>query len=196
MKKARLLTVFLVAVLMLSGCGKNSKLSASNVDANTILVKSDQKVQVATVETFDQSYYEKDELKTFITDHITEYNTSTGNEEAIKLNALDVKSKKAVMVLEYASMKDLVEFTDDKITYYDTITDEVMNQLPEEITKVKDGSSISKDELLGNSELHAVIIDAEYDILINSTIKYYSNGELDGKKIIKTGTNGPTVVIY
>ena len=86
MKKFAFLSVMVVMIVTLAGCKKgNVSIKTSGIEANTMLIKSDGAVQVATIEEFNESYYDLEELKVYINNNLTEFNQSVGNETAVVL---------------------------------------------------------------------------------------------------------------
>ena len=75
MKKLALSVLLILSIIGIAGCSKrNLKINAEKVSTNTMVAKSDGKLQVATVEDFDKSYYKIAELKEFVNIEIDTYN--------------------------------------------------------------------------------------------------------------------------
>lgn len=196
MKKFAFLSVMVIMIVALGGCKKgNVSIKTSQIEANTMLIKSDGVVQVATVEEFNESYYDLDELKTYINENLTEFNQSVGNETAVVLDALDKKDGNAIMVLEYANMEYYAEFNETEAKLLTTVTDSDLAELPDTLQSAQEEGSISKSELTTLEEAKVVILNEEYKLIVSDKIKYYTNGTLVDQKEIQTKDEG-TVVVY
>ena len=195
MKKLAFLSVMVFMIFTLAGCKKgNVSIKTSQIEANTMLIKSDGIVQVATVEEFNESYYDLDELETYIKENLAEFNQSVGNETAVVLDALDKKAGKAIMVLEYANMEYYAEFSETEAKLLTTLSDSDLEELPDTLQSAQEEGSISKSELTALEEAKVVILNEEYNLIVSDKIKYYSNGTLIDAKEIQTNGEGAVVV--
>lgn len=197
MKKITLLIVLLLGMFAFTGCKKESiSMKSSNIEVNTMLVKKDGVVQVATVEEFNKEYYDVSELKQFIQKEITKYNTKVGNESAIVLDSLEVVKKNAIMILEYANMDTYVDFNEVEARYVSNVTQEVLHTFPETFQSVEEERTVSKESIALKEGQKAVCLNEEYEFRVNGKIKYFSGGVLVNNKIIQTGKDQQTIVIY
>lgn len=196
MKKIAFLSVMVLMIVALAGCKKgNVSIKTSEIEANTMLIKSDGVVQVATVEEFNESYYDLDELKEFINENLTEFNQEVGNETAIVLDSLEKKDGNAIMVLEYANMDYYAQFNEVEAVLLTEITSDGLAKLPDTLLNAKEDGSISKSDLTSIEDAKAVILNEAYHLIVSENITYYSNGTLIDENEIQTAADG-TVVIY
>ena len=118
MKKVRL-TAALGLVLLLGGC----KIAGNGFDPqeNTIYVSEDRTLSTATVEACSPETYSADELRTFVEQAVSDYNeekigqAKAVNEEGqeklpVAVRSCEIEEGQAVMILDYASSEDLVNF--------------------------------------------------------------------------------------
>lgn len=194
MKRLAFLSVMVLMIVTLAGCKKgNVSIKTSEIEANTMLIKSDGSVQVATVEEFKESYYDLDELKEFINKNLTEFNQKVGNETAVVLDSLDQRKGNAIMVLHYANMAYYAEFNDTDAKLYTSVAD--AKQLPETLINAQEDGSMSKNDVLSLEDAKAVSLSEEYHLIVSGKIKCYTNGTIIDKNEIQTTTDG-TVVVY
>lgn len=196
MKKIAFLTVIVVMIATLAGCKKgNVTIKTSEIEANTMLIKSDGAVQVATVEEFTESYYNLEELKAFIHEHLTTFNDEVGNEAAVVLDSLDKKNGNVIMVLEYANMDYYAKFNEVEASFASSITSKDIESFPSTLVNAKESGSINKSELASLTDAKAVVLNEEYRLIVSDDILYYSNGTIIDGNEIQT-TEDTTVVIY
>lgn len=197
MKKFTLCSVITIFFLMLVGCKKEEiVISTDSVQTATILINDDGTVQAATVEEFDKEYYNLSELQTFITEQINDYN-QTQEGEGILLESLELVDGKAVMILNYTTMEDYSLFNQVE-AYYSTIeglsTSGII--LPDAFISASDGAFASQELATKNSKYQVVAIDEDIDLMVDGTIKYYSNGILADDSKLQTGSDGKAYVIF
>ena len=90
MKKALLSTIILLSFIVLVGCKKKEfLLTSDDVSANTLLMKRDGSLLVATIEDFSKEYYNLSELNDFVTGEINAYNKKVGSDE-ISIEELEI----------------------------------------------------------------------------------------------------------
>ena len=196
MKKFAFLSVMVVMIVTLAGCKKgNVSIKTSGIEANTMLIKSDGVVQVATIEEFNESYYDLEELKVYINNNLAEFNQSVGNETAVVLDSLDKKNENAIMVLEYANMEYYAKFNETEAKLLTAVTDSDVEELPDTLLSAQEEGTILGSELASLEDVKVVILKEEINLIVSGKIKYYSNGTLVDKNEIQTSAEG-TVVVY
>jgi len=196
MKRIAFLSVMVLMVVSFAGCKKgNVSIKTSQIETNTMLIKSDGTVQAAVVESFDKDYYDLEELKTFINERVAQFNKNAGKENAVVLDSLEKKKGNAVMVLQYDNMEDYAKFNETDAQYLTSITQDTLSQIPD-MLKTPDGEkTISKEELLTMKNVKVVILNEEYHLILPENIQYYTGGDLTGKKEIDAAAQG-CVVVY
>ncbi len=196
MKKLTFLSVLVIMIVTLGGCRKgNVSIKTSGIEANTMLIKSDGIVQVATVEEFNESYYDMDELREYINDNLAKFNEEVGNETAVVLDDLDKKRDKAIMVLEYQNLDYYAQFNEVEAKQITKLTAKELEELPTTFESAQEEESISKSDLATLENINVVVLEEEYNLIVSEKIKYYANGTLNGAKEIHTFPEG-TVVVY
>ena len=199
MKKVTLYIILSLCLVMLFGCKRKVPvLTIEDVQANTILVKNDGTVQAATVEAFGEKYYDLSELNDFIIKQMDAYNRKA-EVDAISLGteSLVLKDGNAVLVLNYANLEHYSKFNEVKATLLSR--DAALSgdaELPEAYISADDGSFVSKEIALKNEKYKVLVINENTDVIVDGTIKYYTNSVLVSKSKLQTAAEGETVVIY
>ncbi len=197
MKKLTLCAILVICFSMLAGCKREEiVIKVEDVQTNTVLVKNDRTVQAATVEAFDKQYYNLSELNNFIIEQMNKYNSEVG-EEAITLNSLEQKDGNAVLILNYTSLEHYQQFNKVETTLASmTSAQNGEITIPDVFISAKDGSYISKDVALKNSKYNVLVLNENTDVIVDGSIKYYTNAVLVSSSKLQTGTEGETIVIY
>lgn len=196
MKRIAFLSVMVLMVVSLAGCKKgNVSIKTSEIETNTMLIKSDGTIQAAVVETFEKDYYDLSELKIFINESVSKYNQKTGKENAVVLDSLDKKKGNAVMVLNYDNMEDYAQFNEVEAQNLTSLSSEDMDKIPDVLKSADGEKEIKKDDLLSMDDVKVVILNEDYHLILPENIQYYSGGEVTGKKEINAVAEG-CVVVY
>lgn len=80
--------------------------SATDFTSSTAEFFRDGSIRITSIESFDQDYYDEDELKETITDALNEYG------KGVSRDSLNVSDGAATLVLTYDSAEDYVSFND------------------------------------------------------------------------------------
>lgn len=199
MKKVTLYIIMILCLAMLFGCKRKVPvLTIDDVQANTVLVKNDGTVQAATVEEFGEKYYDLSELNDFIIKQMDAYNRKA-EVDAITLGteSLVLKDGNAVLVLNYANLEHYSKFNEVEANFL--TMDAALSgegELPEAYISAEDGSFVSKEIALKNEKYKVLVINENTDVIVDGTIKYYTNAVLVSKSKLQTAAEGETVVIY
>ncbi len=197
MKKWFLCAIMLLFIVGTAGCRKEEKiLTVDDVTTNTILAKSNGILQVATVEEFDKPYYQLSDLKEFISKEINSYNKSAG-ENKITLEDVELRSGKAIMLLTYSGMDQYANFNDVTAAYFSGGVTEVPLDLPATLVNEKNGSLVSTQEVLQSDKYKILVMNEPYDIVVDGTIKYYSeNATYVDENKLQGAADGMTIVVF
>jgi hypothetical protein len=197
MKKLILCAIMLLFILGTAGCSKEDvKLTADNVTTNTILAKSNGVLQVATIEEFNKPYYNLNELEDFIANEVAVYNKAAG-EQKVTIEDVKLNDGKAVLLLTYSGMDQYANFNDAVAAYFNGGVSEVPLDLPATLVSEKNGSLASTQEIIGNNKLKILVMNEPYEIIVDGTIKYYSENAtyVDDNKV-QGATEGMTIVVF
>ncbi len=197
MKKFLLYAILALCLVLSAGCKKKDRIiTAEEVKNNTVLVKNDGTVQAATVEVFDKNYYNLDELNNFVTNQINKYNQENGSGSII-MDSLTLNEGNAIMILSYAGLAHYNAF--NKVETAFTTTAEAKSsklELPQVYLSAKDGAYASPDVALKNSKYQVLVLNEKTNVMIDGTIKFFTNGKMNGKSNFETGSEEQSVIIY
>ncbi len=197
MKKLFLCTIMLLLILGTAGCRKEDAfITADSVTTNTILAKSNGVLQVATVEEFNKTYYNLNELKDFVSKEIKAYNKQAGEEE-ISIEDVKLNNGKAVLLLTYSGMDQYASFNDVTAAYFNGGVTEVPLDLPATLVSTKNGTLASTQEIIGNDKLKILVMNEPYEIIVDGTIKYHSESVtyVDDNKV-QGAAEGMSIVVF
>ncbi|BBF45228.1 hypothetical protein lbkm_3990 [Lachnospiraceae bacterium KM106-2] len=191
------IVALLVLCTALSGCGKGTpSLLKKSVDKNTLLVLEDGQVQNSIVEEFNESYYDQDELKSFMEEAIETYNKDTA-EDSVEMKKFKVDNKQAKAVMIYKTVKDYATFNDTTVKVISTGNALKSDEMPVTFKEVNDNKEVTKELALSNQEAKVLITDqADYNIMIEGTITHVSNGTVLDDNTVQAGKTGTTIIVY
>lgn len=197
MKKSVLCAMLLLIVIGIAGCSnKNKSIDIDDVTTNTILAKANGKLQVATVETWDKSYYNFDEMKAFVTKEINSYNKKVG-EEKIKIDDIQNRGNSAILLLTFSGMDQYSTFYEEKAAYFNGGIKDNPLSLPETLISTNNKASASTEEVLQNEKLKILVMNEPYEIRVEGKVKYYSdNAKLLDDNKVQGAQEGMTIVVF
>jgi hypothetical protein len=187
----------LLFIVGTAGCRREEvSITADNVITNTILAKSNGILQVATIEEFNKPYYNLSELEDFVANEIAIYNKAAGDDK-ISIEDVKLNNGKAVMLLTYSGMDQYANFNDEAAAYFNGGVSEVGLDLPATLVSAKNGSLASTQEIIANNKLKILVMSEPYEILVDGTVKYYSENAtfVDDHKV-QGAAEGLTIVVF
>jgi hypothetical protein len=197
MKKLALFAMVLLLLPVLMGCsGKEKSIKVEDVTGSTMLARTDGRIQVATVEDFDKSYYDLKELQSFIDEQITSYNKTAGGDK-ITIDKVDVLNNKAVMLLTYSGMDQYSTFNKVTAAYFNGGVKNIALTLPATLVNVKNEALASTEEVIANDKYKILVLTEPYHIVLDGKVKFYSeNAKLVDSNEVEGASEGMTVVAY
>lgn len=197
MKKLILCTILLLIFISATGCRKEEKIiTADDISVNTILAKANGTLQVATVEDFNKPYYTLNGLQEFVKNEINLYNQKAGGEKVI-IDNVQLKNAKAIVLLTYTGMDQYAAFNQVTSAYFNGGIENNPLSLPATLVSAKDGSTANSNEVIKNEKYKVLVMNEPYDIIVDGTIKYYSdNAVLVDKSKVQSAAEGMTVVVF
>ncbi len=205
-----------LCILGLTACGEviqeeggNNK-EATDEIASTVSSLSIEKngcITSTIVESFGESYYDEDGLKSMIESDISQY-TSAHETAQIKLKNIKVKDSMVNVLIEYGGYQDYAGFNKENF-FAGTIRDANTAGFDLNVTlkSVSDSTEISKSKLLEMGDNHIVIANVEdTDQTVSDQIRvncfdeilYISDGvTTTGKKSAYVElTNGYRIIVF
>ena len=192
MKKSLNFWLVLVFAFVLTGCGNKFEPTES-----TIFVTSKGNVQSAVMESFEQPYYNFDELYEGIQKEVKAYCLDK-NEELITIESLVEEDDSVTLLMEYHSVEDYAAFN-DVLLFSGTFADAVdAGYMPESLCSVEgEYTEIDLDE---HGKLHVIVTEESVCVQTNGKIAFTSDNVavLDKKlaKAMEAGKNHPAFVLY
>ncbi len=202
MKKIVVLAIVLIMSLSLAGCSEN-KINIDGVKTNTIFIKEDGTIQFATFETFEKDYYKEDDAKEYIKEHVNKFNSAEGENSAV-VDSFSVELDTAKLVITFSDMekfsKFMMEYSDVKeVEYFGGTIEEALKKeyaLSDTFLEASNGKQVEKSAILKDLKQKIVIIYDNADIVLESKIKYYTEGALLLDKHTIQPSNNGCMIIY
>ncbi len=174
-KKIAILFCGALSVTLLGACG--SKL---DVEKNTIALQKSGKVLEAAVEDFSQSYYDEEELSTYIQEAVDSYVAENGK-NTVAITDSRVEEQKAYLTLKYDNCDSFSDFTgiecfsgsvvQAQSAGYDFDTEFYAAGDDEEASGAQ---MVSKEAALQDDDLKVFIVKDNSDIIVPGEIVYVS----------------------
>ena len=192
MNKRFAIRAFLLSAVLLAGCGKGA---AGSLEESGIILNKEQNIRQVIVESFDQSYYNADELKSQIEARIS----AGGQEEPIAvLDKFELSEEKLLRVeLTYEKDDDYVAFNGTEL-FAGTVSEAQAAGYQIDSLSGTDGTVLSLGMLSSVSDKHIVVFEEPMAVVVPGKILYYSASvTLDSeKKAHKEGETEKGIVIY
>ena len=183
-RKTIVLFLGVSAAMLLGGCG--SKL---DVDTNTIALQKGGKVLEAAVEDFSQSYYDEEELKSYIQNTVDDYASENGK-KSVTVSESKVEGEKAYLTLKYESTDVFSDFTGTECFSGSILQAQSAGyEFDTAFYPVTDGSAqdetVPAEDVLKDDDLKAFIVRGNSDIIVPGKIAYVSK---EGTKVTAKDT--------
>lgn len=205
MKKIVILLMTVLMTVGLSACEDKVGNITLDKGQSGIYIEKDGTVSYVVSETFEEDYYKKSDLKKMIESEVDSYNSSdkASVKDAIKVKTFKVKNNVANMTLEITTPYD---FSTYMLEYNNIATDKFYIGNIENNTECKikgdfvspDGKETKKGkEIRQMTEANILIVNEEYKIQIDDTVKYLSdNCTMDDDGVITTSAEGTSYIVY
>jgi len=156
----------LMAVLLLSGCGVGKAPEA--VDNTTLVIHEKGNVTFYLVDDFDKDYYSVSELTNMAVEEANTYNEAakaSGEEAPVTVKNVEpvaTDAARVVVTYEYDSCESFADHN-ESVLFYGTVAEAVKQgyDLNAAMRKTKDGSLMSKEELLKDADKHLILVEAQ-----------------------------------
>lgn len=193
MKKSLKILLAVGLAACVAGCEKKDEFKPTE---STIYVKSNGKVQTAVMDTFEESYYDLEELQEEVEYSIEEYCEIYGK-DAVKLKSLKMKEEDVQLYMNYASVDDYQQYN-DVLLFQGTLEEAERTGYLQEMTFTDtDGNEV---KLPDDGDYLAVITEESLCIQTSGKIHYVSNNvSVQGKKKAKSyeaSESHPACIIY
>lgn len=198
--------IMLMSIILLTACGETKvAITADKATDNEIIVASKGKMQTSIKESFDKSYYNKDNLEQFIKDDISNFNSQNGTK--VVFNSMKVKKDNVYVVIDYPTINDYNAYDDYQVTSLSSNEAKGNSLVPSKLKVYGKTKSISKENALKNGKFSAIVLSAKEGstdenkintkLTVAGKIKYASNvKKVDSNTVKVTSLKEPAVVIY
>ena len=165
--------------MLLGACG--AKL---DVQENTIAVQRNGKILEAAVESFDQSYYDQEELNTYVQNAVDDYTAEHGK-KSVSVTDSKVEEKKAYLTLQYENAETFSDFTGIECFTGSIVEAQSAGyDFDLDFYPVTDGKADTKtvkgSTLLDDDDLKVLIVKENSDLIVPGKIAYVSS---EGTKV-------------
>lgn len=161
-----------MVLFLLTGCSQIMK-----SDTTGIYIDKNGAVTEAVIDTLDQDYYDKDELKDSIDAAIKTYNDEAGK-ESISLKKFRVKKDKVSVFMDYDAYTDYKTFNNVEL-FWGTVAEAAKEgyNLDVEVTPTSsEDKKVSLSSLQdAEKEYHVVILNQPIQVELARTITYASS---------------------
>ena len=165
--------------MLLGACG--AKL---DVQENTIAVQRNGKILEAAVESFDQSYYDQEELNTYVQNAVDDYTAEHGK-KSVSVTDSKVEEKKAYLTLQYENAETFSDFSGIECFSGSIVEAQSAGyDFNLDFYPVTDGKADTKtvkgSTLLDDDDLKVLIVKENSDLIVPGKIAYVSS---EGTKV-------------
>lgn len=159
--------------MLLGACG--AKL---DVQENTIALQRNGKILEAAVESFDQSYYDQEELNTYVQNVVDDYTAEHGK-KSVSVTDSKVEEKKAYLTLQYENAETFSDFTGIECFNGSIVEAQSAGyDFDLDFYPVTDGKADTKtvkgSTLLDDDDLKVLIVKENSDLIVPGKIAYVS----------------------
>lgn len=195
MKRIMAMLMSVVLTLGLTACGH----TVGDVDLKSgqsaIYIQKDGMVSYAVSESFDEDYYDKDELKKEIEAEIKAYNASSDAsvDDAITLDSFSVSKKVATLSLDFTTTYDLLNYmlNDNRVEkdkfYIGTIDSNDDCKISGNFVEPGKKDKIKAKTIKSMTDSNILIVDEQYKVQVEGNVLYTSdNCKIDDDGIVTT----------
>ena len=159
--------------MLLGACG--AKL---DVQENTIALQKNGKILEAAVESFGQSYYDQEELDTYVQNAVDDYTAEHGK-KSVSVTESKVEEKKAYLTLQYENAETFSDFTGIECFSGSIVEAQSAGyDFDLDFYPVTDGKADTKtvkgSTLLDDDDLKVLIVKENSDLIVPGKIAYVS----------------------
>lgn len=197
LKKTMIGVLTFSMMLVFSACGSD----AGEEGGTFLSLKKDGAVRSCIEESFEESYYDRDELEQSISELAADYNNRTGT-ESVTVEKVEVKDGVAQVELSYAGAGDYAAF--NQALFFAGAAGDAESagcSLDVVLSSVKDpGETIGKADILALKDEKLLVTDISEAVMLDGKALYTSDNVTvsSGGKTVKRADDGSKMmyVIY
>lgn len=169
----------ILTVAQMSGCSLGNKMPGT-----AITVEEDGSISVSIAESFDKSYYDKDELQKMILTEAASYNRQTG-EASINVNKVAVENGMALVKMNYRNPEDYAAFNDRE---FFVGTPQQAEEKGYDLNTVLSGAkntmeTVGKADILAMTDYTLLITNEKDSVTLNGKAAYLSSNVTVSKNL-------------
>lgn len=192
MKKSISLCLLLAGTILLTGCSQKFEPTQS-----TIFVTSKGTVKSAIMESFEEEYYNFEELKNDVEKMVQDYCKET-SENAVVVESFTEENDAVTLMMQYETVQDYNDFNDMVLFSGTLLEAEDAGYIPGELYDIE-GQMVSLNEE-EKGALKVIVTEESISIQTSGKIKCVSDNVtiLDSKlaKALEAGVEHPAFVVY
>ncbi len=171
MKKSRMILLCFLCAVLLSACGE------TEITTTTVEILSSGKVTHTIIDSFEESYYDAEEMKEMAQKEADEFNNSH-KDGAVTVESVQLENGQVRMVMDYADARAYSDFNSETL-FYGTVSDALAAgyDLNVNLISLKDNTQyLSGEELSSMGDKHLIITSESLHIIAPSNLSYVSEG--------------------
>ncbi|MCR5101799.1 MAG: hypothetical protein K6B41_10635 [Butyrivibrio sp.] len=171
-KTVKTIITAMLFCFLLVGCGT---FNPADAEVSTISIDKEENITSVVVDSFEQDYYDLEELRTMINSEISSFNIEYG-EGCASLEDLTQEDGQVKMVMKYSSASNYSHFNQIAL-FYGTVSEALMRGYDLSVDFYNtDGEQVSAEDISSLSEQHIVITADNSNIDTPYKIKYMTSG--------------------
>lgn len=194
MKKKITAMILFVTMLLLTACGDAVSFENGELSQSTIALSKDGTCKMGIVEDFSKDYYEMEELEEYIDTTVSEFQKQHG-EESVTLDYTKKDKDKVHVTLDFKTVEDYAAFNGAEVKLLTWTEAKAAGVLPDKLTAADKSGEKALSEIDGEECLVAVW-NGNYQIMVEGSVKYYSNSVLLNDSSVQIGAQGDAVIVF
>ncbi len=171
-----IVAVIAVIVTRFSSDTETEEVAEDEITETQLTLNADGSVTLIEVDSFDEEYYDEDELTTYIEELVTAYNDENGV-DSVTIDSIEVKKKKgtASVITTYATVEDYAAFTGSELVSGTVVNLKETYAFDTPFVEVVDGEkgdTISKNDITAQDDLNVLIIRQNIRVTVPGEILY------------------------
>lgn len=194
MKKYTCLALVLLVSFLLISCGKGVSIDSGNLTQTTVALMKDGSSEMGIVEDFSKDYYQMEDLEDFIHEAVNAFQEDYGK-DSVELNYIEKKEQQVHVTLKFKDIEKYAAFNQEEVKLLTFSEAKAQGILPRNMEAADKSGSIGTDSIQDDS-YYVAIWEGSYQLMVDGTIAYYSDGVLLNGNTIQTSGEETTVIVF
>lgn len=213
-KQAVLAAVFMLAGILMTGCGQKKQAAGWDANENSIYVSKGLSVESALIYTSEKpnDLYTQEGLAAFAKETVAAYNAAQGAPEAaentggsdvlpVAVKSCTLEGQTGKLILDYKTAEDFVKFAQESGDNTHTVTalsvSELADGLPEDIAfTTPDGKAVDTAEIMKQKGGHVVNVEGSGTVYTEGKIAYISEGVTMKRENAVQTAKGKSCIVF